>query len=56
MVKFCLKCNKPIDEFNEKVKWAMIITKKGQKIIEFECFHFECWRGVFENGVGRKDL
>jgi len=25
-------------------KWGMIITKKGQKIIDFKCFHDRCWR------------
>lgn len=50
-MKFCRKCDKKIDEYNPDFKWAMIITKKGQKIIEFECFHLECWKGHFEEAV-----
>jgi len=51
MVKFCPKCNEPIDENNEEEKYAMIITKRGNKIIDFQCFHFQCWREFFEEAV-----
>ena len=29
----------------------MIITKKGSKIIEFECFHFGSWEKFFNDSV-----
>jgi hypothetical protein len=29
----------------------MVITKRGQKIVAFECFHFECWKKFFEENV-----
>ncbi len=48
----CIKCGKDINEYDSDLKWCMIITKKGQKIIEFECFHFQCWKGFFEESVG----
>lgn len=48
MAKYCIKCNESI---NEKGKYAMIITKIGDRIIEFECFHIECWKKFFEENV-----
>ncbi len=39
--KVCAKCGAFIDEGKEK--FNMIITKEaGGRIIEFECFHFDC--------------
>lgn len=49
-VKHCTKCGREIEEESD-VKWCMIITKRGQRIIEFECFHFECWKAFFEENV-----
>ena len=43
MPKYCLKCQKEIKEHNPKEHWAMIVTKKGQKIVDFQCFHKRCW-------------
>tara|TARA_Y100000310_G_C20411785_1_gene682369 strand:- start:37 stop:225 length:189 start_codon:yes stop_codon:yes gene_type:complete len=51
-MKICAKCHKEIDEFNEEAKWSMIITKKGQKIIEFKCFHIDCWKEHVEKSIG----
>ncbi|OGJ22332.1 hypothetical protein A3K73_03810 [Candidatus Pacearchaeota archaeon RBG_13_36_9] len=31
----------------------MSITKKGGEIIEFECFHLECWKRFFQEAVER---
>jgi len=50
-MKYCKKCYNPIDEDNIKEKWCMIITKLGQKITAFECFHYKCWRNFFEESV-----
>lgn len=50
-MKLCSYCHEPIDEFNPNVKWIMIITKKGEKIIEFRCFHFFCWKEFFDKSV-----
>lgn len=47
-MKTCLKCGKPINEYDNDEKWAMIITKKGQKIVAFDCFHFSCWKNFLE--------
>lgn len=29
----------------------MIITKIGNKILEFECFHAECWKEHIEEAI-----
>ncbi|HDZ61435.1 MAG TPA: hypothetical protein ENH46_07010 [Candidatus Pacearchaeota archaeon] len=39
--KTCAKCGKIIDE---KKKFCMTITKEDGRILEFESFHFPCWR------------
>jgi hypothetical protein len=52
--RFCLKCGREIDQDNDKETWCMIITKRGQKIIEFECFHIGCWKEVIEGKTGRR--
>ena len=48
MVKYCIKCE---EQINEEEKYIMIITKRGNRILEFECFHFECWKNFFEESV-----
>jgi len=50
-MKFCAKCAKPINETDEEEKYVMIITKRGNKILEFECFHFDCWKEFFDESV-----
>ena len=50
-MKTCIKCLKQIKENDNKEKWAMIITKLGQKIISFECFHFNCWKQFWDESV-----
>ena len=32
-------------------KWIMIITKLGQRIIEFEAFHFLCWKEFIDESI-----
>jgi len=49
-MKTCLKCRKGIDENG---KYCMIITKRGDKILEFECFHAECWKEHIEEAIGK---
>lgn len=49
-----MKCGDWIDENNIKVKWCMMITKRGQRITAFECFHYECWREFWEESVRLK--
>jgi hypothetical protein len=41
-MKTCFKCNKPVNE--EEDIYVMIITKKKDKILEFICFHLDCWQ------------
>ncbi len=48
MSKYCCYCSKYIDESSPDEKYSMMITKRGQKIIEFECFHFQCWQEVIK--------
>ena len=48
MAKYCVKCG---EEINEEEKYVMIITKRKDRILEFECFHFECWKSFFEESV-----
>ena len=36
-------------DLNER--WCMIITKKGEKITDFKCFHFQCWKKFFNDSV-----
>ena len=51
-MKYCLYCNQIIEENNPNVRWCMNITKQGQKIIEFETFHLNCWKQFLkDNGV-----
>jgi hypothetical protein len=40
-MKICLKCEKPIDEDGEDT-YVMILTKKKNRILDFECFHLDC--------------
>ena len=49
-MKTCFKCNKPIDE-EGKNEYVMIITKRKDKIIEFICFHFNCWQEHLNSAV-----
>jgi len=49
-MKICFKCDKPIDE-EGKDEYVMIITKRKNKIIEFICFHFDCWQEHTKNAV-----
>lgn len=49
MGKYCAKCGKSINE--DKDKFCMIIGRKGKKITEFECFHYECWKSFFAKSV-----
>ncbi len=55
-MKLCLKCHLPIDEFNPQQKWFMAITKLGQKITAFECFHYECWVKFWNESVGLETM
>jgi len=48
MTKYCTYCSKFIDEKSPSEKWAMIITKRGEKIIEFACFHFSCYEEIIK--------
>jgi hypothetical protein len=50
-MKYCSKCGEDILEKDFNLKWCMIITKNGPKIIEFACFHFECWREFCEESI-----
>jgi len=49
MAKYCTKCKKSIDE--KRDKFCMLISKNKGKIIEFECFHYECWKSFFAKSV-----
>lgn len=49
MSKYCSKCGNYIDEDNEK--YGIIMTKKGKKIIDFDVFHFNCWKEFFKMNV-----
>jgi hypothetical protein len=49
--KYCAYCRMIINEFDDKVKWAMMITKQGQKIISFECFHNSCWKKFWDENI-----
>ena len=51
-MKHCIKCREGIEEFNREARWVMIITKQGQRIVEFECFHLGCWKRHIEEAVG----
>jgi hypothetical protein len=51
MSKLCSFCNESINEYDSDVKWTMIITKKGQRVIEFACFHLFCWKEFFDKSV-----
>ncbi len=48
MSKYCAKCNKEIDE---KKKFCMAITKQDDRILEFEAFHFDCWRDFLKENL-----
>jgi len=48
MAKYCIKCNK---EINEKDKFCMTITKENSKILEFEAFHFNCWKNFLKENL-----
>lgn len=49
-MKTCFKCNKLIDEEGEN-SYIMIITKRKNEIIEFVCFHFDCWQKHIDGAV-----
>jgi len=49
-MKSCLKCHDFINE--NKDKYCMIITKLGNRVVEFECFHFGCWKRFFRECGG----
>lgn len=49
MTKYCTKCRKNINE--EKDKFCMLIAKKDNKIFEFECFHYSCWKSFFAEAI-----
>lgn len=48
-MKYCLKCHQEINE--DKDKFVMIITKLKGKILEFVCFHFDCWKGFLRENL-----
>jgi len=48
MGKYCAKCGDGIDE---KKKFCMTITKQGGRILEFEAFHFLCWKNFLEENL-----
>ena len=50
-MKYCIKCDNPIEEDNKEVKWLMMITKLGQKIVAFECFHAGCWKDFWGDSI-----
>ena len=50
-MKYCQYCQKTITENNKNTKWRMFITKRGQKIVAFECMHFKCWKEFFQESV-----
>jgi len=52
-MKICLKCDKPINEEGED-PYVMIIIKKKGRIMEFICFHFDCWQEQLNNPVMEK--
>lgn len=52
-MKICFKCNKPINEDGEEV-YVMIIIKKKNKIIDFICFHFDCWQEHIDKPIPEK--
>ncbi len=50
-MKTCARCGEQIKEEDSDTRWGMIITKQGQKIVEFKAFHLECWKEFFEESV-----
>ncbi|OGJ19846.1 hypothetical protein A3K73_03700 [Candidatus Pacearchaeota archaeon RBG_13_36_9] len=51
-MKYCFYCNESIEEHSPNELWCMTLTKKGNKIIEFEAFHLKCWKQFLkDNGV-----
>lgn len=50
-MKFCIRCEEQIKEYDENERWAMVITKKGRRIIEFEAFHLECWKKYVDDSI-----
>jgi len=46
--KLCAKCDEEIDE---KIKFCMTITKEKGRILEFEAFHFDCWKDFLEENL-----
>ncbi len=55
-MKYCFYCNEVIEEHSPNENWCMNITKRGDKIIEFEAFHLTCWKQFLrENGVPIKE-
>jgi len=51
-MKICFKCDKPINE--EKDMYVMMIIKKKNKIMEFICFHFNCWQEQIDKPILEK--
>ena len=51
-MKICSKCGETIDENNGK--FCINMTKNNGKIIQFDAFHFDCWKEFFENAVRLK--
>jgi hypothetical protein len=49
MAKYCAKCGRKIDE--EKGKHCLSMTKKNGKIIQFDAFHFDCWKEFLEENL-----
>ena len=48
MKKYCAKCGEEIDE---KKKFCMTLTKQDNKILEFEAFHFDCWKNFLKENL-----
>jgi len=48
MAKYCAKCG---EEINEEKKFCMTITKQNGRILEFEVFHFDCWKNFLEENL-----
>lgn len=53
-MKTCSVCGKEINEDDEQELHTMIITKRGDKIKEFECFHTDCWKNLYKDSLRGK--
>jgi hypothetical protein len=47
-MKTCSTCNLPIDEEGEGI-YVMNIIKKKNEIIDFTCYHIDCWQNPDKN-------